>query len=106
MASTSHGTQRTAALRLRSCLSSLSWQRPPSLRSLLGWRFGGDGRCTRIPQSVDAKAEATACASSRSCVKSYPVREEAGILFVWGHAGSPDAAGEWLRLGKRHVRGR
>lgn len=55
-----------------------------------GWRFSGDGRCTRIPQSLDAKAEATACASGRSCAKSYPVREAAGLLWVWADA-SPGA---------------
>ncbi|GBF94954.1 hypothetical protein Rsub_07455 [Raphidocelis subcapitata] len=57
-----------------------------------GWRFNSGGRCVRIPQSVDAKAEATACASSRSCVRSYPVREQSGIIWVWAHPGSPDEA--------------
>jgi len=39
-----------------------------------GWRFQGDGQCVDIPQSLDAKANATACASSRSCIKAHPVK--------------------------------
>ncbi|KIY99872.1 Rieske (2Fe-2S) domain protein [Monoraphidium neglectum] len=58
-----------------------------------GWRFDGAGRCTRIPQSLDAKAEATACASGRSCVTAYPLKEYAGVIWVWGDA-SPGAAAE------------
>ena len=39
-----------------------------------------------------AEAEATACESPRSCAKSYPVKEEAGVLWVWPTAG----ADAWL----------
>ena len=39
-----------------------------------GWRFNGEGRCTDIPQSVDAKANATACASPRSCAIARPIK--------------------------------
>ena len=39
-----------------------------------GWRFQGDGACVDIPQSLNAKANATACASSRSCAKAHPVK--------------------------------
>ncbi len=38
-------------------------------------------------QSEDPKAEATACASQRSCVKSYPIQQAYGLLWVW-----PDAS--------------
>ena len=38
------------------------------------------------------EAEATACESPRSCAKSYPVKEEAGVLWVWPTAG----ADAWL----------
>ncbi|KAI8471131.1 MAG: hypothetical protein J3K34DRAFT_239010 [Monoraphidium minutum] len=58
-----------------------------------GWRFDGGGNCTRIPQSVDAKAEATARSSPRSCARSYPVKEAAGLIWVWGDA-LGGAAGE------------
>lgn len=38
-----------------------------------GWRFDASGRCTHIPQ-VSGKAAATACASQRSCVGSFPTQ--------------------------------
>ena len=57
-----------------------------------GWEFGNDGKATAIPMSTDAKAEATACESPRSCAVSYPVKEEAGVLWVWPTAG----ADAWL----------
>jgi phenylpropionate dioxygenase-like ring-hydroxylating dioxygenase large terminal subunit len=41
-----------------------------------GWRFDGSGACRRIPQAVDAAAEAAACASRRSCATTFPVRLE------------------------------
>ncbi len=53
-----------------------------------GWRFQGDGKCTEIPQALDAKAKAAACNNSRSCVKSHPtkvrvrrVMMRAGLVF-------------------------
>lgn len=42
-----------------------------------GWRFDGEGRCTAIPQADDEKSEATACASSRSAVATYPTQVDA-----------------------------
>ncbi len=47
-----------------------------------GWRFDGEGKCTDVPQSVDAKANAAACASPRSCAKSHPtqVQHAAGLI--------------------------
>jgi hypothetical protein len=64
-----------------------------------GWRFGGDGRCTRIPQAISGKAEAAACASRRSCAAGYPVREAGGLIWVWPTAGDDEAAGVGLCLG-------
>lgn len=52
-----------------------------------GWRFSGGGSCTKIPQAIDAAAEATACASSRSCATAYPTQELAGLIWVWPESG-------------------
>lgn len=57
-----------------------------------GWEFGGDGKATGIPMSVDDKAEKTACDSPRSCAVAFPAKEEAGVLWVWPTAG----ADAWL----------
>ena len=53
-----------------------------------GWEFeGSGGTCVRIPQiEDDPTAKATALASPRSRVRSYPVCVRAGLVFVW-----PDA---------------
>ncbi|GLC35709.1 hypothetical protein PLESTB_000486200 [Pleodorina starrii] len=49
-----------------------------------GWEFSEEGRCTRVPQlASDPRASATACASKRSCVTSFPTLELDGILFAW-----------------------
>lgn len=60
------------------------------LCSYHGWRFDSEGNCTTIPQANETKIEETACASSRSCVKSYPVQIRDNMLWVWGESG-PDA---------------
>ena len=39
-----------------------------------GWRFRGDGACVDIPQSLNAKANAAACSSSRASIKTHPVK--------------------------------
>ena len=39
-----------------------------------GWRFGGDGRCSDIPQALDKKANAIACANQRSCAIARPTK--------------------------------
>ena len=39
-----------------------------------GWRFRGDGRCSDIPQALDEKANAIACASQRSCAIARPTK--------------------------------
>ncbi|WIA35317.1 hypothetical protein OEZ86_003772 [Tetradesmus obliquus] len=57
-----------------------------------GWRFDSSGRCTDIPQALDAKAKAVACASSRSCVTAYPTRQQYGLIWVWPSAGPAAAA--------------
>lgn len=36
------------------------------------------------PPAADPKAHATACSSSRSCVKSHPVCVKDGLLWVYG----------------------
>ncbi|CAL5224943.1 g7712 [Coccomyxa viridis] len=55
-----------------------------------GWRFQGDGACVDIPQSLDAKANATARASPRSCIKAHPVKVSQDKVWVWGDC-SPSA---------------
>ncbi|KAG2449747.1 hypothetical protein HYH02_005272 [Chlamydomonas schloesseri] len=48
-----------------------------------GWQFDGRGACTHIPQlRNDEKAQATACASRRSCVRAYPTQVAHGLLWV------------------------
>ncbi|KAI8463753.1 MAG: Rieske [2Fe-2S] iron-sulfur domain-containing protein [Monoraphidium minutum] len=37
-----------------------------------GWRFDAGGKCRDIPQIEDDKARATACGSSRACVRAFP----------------------------------
>ncbi|WP_421933266.1 Rieske 2Fe-2S domain-containing protein [Phenylobacterium sp.] len=44
-----------------------------------GWRFGGDGACTAIPSLVAEQAMET----GRIRVRSYPVAESQGLVFVW-----------------------
>lgn len=47
-----------------------------------GWSFGGDGRCTLIPQATDEQQQ-TACASSRARCQSFATAEAQGLLFVF-----------------------
>ncbi|EIE23397.1 hypothetical protein COCSUDRAFT_47272 [Coccomyxa subellipsoidea C-169] len=61
-----------------------------------GWRFRGDGACTRIPQALDARAEDAACSSGRSCAAVHPTQVRQGFLHVWGEAGA-EAAEEAAR---------
>ena len=44
-----------------------------------GWRFGGDGACTAIPSLVAEQAMDV----SRIKVRSFPVTESQGLVFVW-----------------------
>lgn len=39
-----------------------------------GWRFKGDGACTKVPQALDDKANTAACSNSRSCAVSHPTQ--------------------------------
>lgn len=58
-------------------------------------------------QALDDKAKATACSSSRSCVTSYPVREQYGLIWVWpsaGPAAQAEAAAAALPLSKGVVK--
>ncbi|GLC35707.1 hypothetical protein PLESTB_000486000 [Pleodorina starrii] len=49
-----------------------------------GWEFSEEGRCTKVPQlASNPRASATACASKRSCVTSFPTLELDGMLFAW-----------------------
>eukprot|EP00877_Chromochloris_zofingiensis_P009253 jgi/Chrzof1/4581/Cz14g19030.t1_PAO3[v5.2] len=57
-----------------------------------GWTFNADGNCTNIPQISDPKALATACSSSRACVKKYPTQVSQGLIWVWADA----SAESWL----------
>lgn len=43
-----------------------------------GWRFGGDGRCTRIPSQP-----CTFKIPPRAAVRSYELREQQGFLWIW-----------------------
>ncbi|BDA41303.1 Protein TIC 55, chloroplastic [Coccomyxa sp. Obi] len=52
-----------------------------------GWRFAGDGKCTDIPQSLDAKANAAACSNLRSCAVSHPTQVLQGKVWVFGEGG-------------------
>lgn len=54
-----------------------------------GWRFDAAGKCRDIPQVEDDKARATACGSSRACVRSFPCQAKAGLLWVWPDAATP-----------------
>ncbi|EIE25056.1 hypothetical protein COCSUDRAFT_46572 [Coccomyxa subellipsoidea C-169] len=53
-----------------------------------GWRFDGEGKCTDIPQSLDAKANAAACSNPRSCAISHPTQVLQGKVWVFGEGGS------------------
>lgn len=44
-----------------------------------GWRFGGDGQCRRIPSLVDGQPYEP----GRIRVRSYPVAERQGMIFVF-----------------------
>ncbi len=54
-----------------------------------GWRFRPDGVCAAIPSLVEGDATDPA----RIRVRSYPVRESQGIVFVW-MSSDPRGAGE------------
>ena len=43
-----------------------------------GWQFGNDGECVHIPQ-----LETSAKIPKQACIKSFPVIEFQGIIWVW-----------------------
>ena len=47
-----------------------------------GWRFAGDGACVAIPQATDARAQAAASASPRSCVVMHPAQARMHQMHV------------------------
>jgi phenylpropionate dioxygenase-like ring-hydroxylating dioxygenase large terminal subunit len=53
-----------------------------------GWTFNGSGTCTNIPQA-DANNKESSLTNLKSCVLSYPTREEQGLLWVWAEKGLP-----------------
>ena len=61
------------------------------------WRFDGEGKCTSIPQSKDAAAEAAHCAHNKACAKVYPTQEAQGLVWVWPESGEAGKARSELR---------
>jgi hypothetical protein len=59
----------------------------------------GDGKCSAIPQALDATSAATACASKRSCATALPTAVGGGLLWVWPDA-APTAAQEAAATGE------
>jgi len=53
-----------------------------------GWQFGGCGSCKRIPQAHGGQ-EASACASRRATVQSYPTQVEKAVVWFWPWGGEP-----------------
>jgi phenylpropionate dioxygenase-like ring-hydroxylating dioxygenase large terminal subunit len=56
-----------------------------------GWRFDGDGNCTKIPQSQTPEIEAQHRANPKSCAIAYPTQEAQGLLWVWAESGAKGA---------------
>eukprot|EP00798_Chlamydomonas_sp_ICE-L_P005946 gene5946-33522_t len=54
-----------------------------------GWRFGGAGKCTTVPQAEDSRAAATACNSPRSAATAYPTQQPPLSSDVISHTGTP-----------------
>ncbi|EIE23217.1 Rieske-domain-containing protein [Coccomyxa subellipsoidea C-169] len=54
-----------------------------------GWRFGGSGAAIAIPQAAhdSPQSERTSLASKRSCVATYPVQVQLGLVWVWPESG-------------------
>lgn len=51
------------------------------------WRFNGEGKCVKIPQSKDAVTEARNCANPAAWAVTYPVKNLQGLLWVWPESG-------------------
>lgn len=52
------------------------------------WRFNGEGKCVKIPQSKDEATEARNYDNPSACAITYPVKELQGLLWVWGESGN------------------
>ncbi|GAQ78147.1 pheophorbide a oxygenase family protein [Klebsormidium nitens] len=48
-----------------------------------GWSFEGRGACACIPQAASEGPEAKAAANPRAAVRTFPISEAGGLLFVW-----------------------
>ena len=59
-----------------------------------GWRFNGEGRCTRIPALGDEAAETV----QRFAVRSFAVHEDSGVLWVYLPEGDEPAPAPALPL--------
>jgi phenylpropionate dioxygenase-like ring-hydroxylating dioxygenase large terminal subunit len=60
-----------------------------------GWRFDGDGTCVDIPYSEGR-------IPTRACVRSYPVREQDGLILFWFHAAGADPTYEVPTFDEAH----
>ena len=67
-----------------------------------GWRFGPDGNCDEIPYSEGFIPKA-------ACIKTYPIVERAGIIWMWHDPEQkeadfplPDFGGHWDEPGWVH----
>ncbi|KAJ1632951.1 hypothetical protein T492DRAFT_554772, partial [Pavlovales sp. CCMP2436] len=48
-----------------------------------GWRFeGATGACVELPNAPNPDAAARLCGSARTCGRVFPVREEAGLVWI------------------------
>ncbi|MEA5509872.1 Rieske 2Fe-2S domain-containing protein [Crocosphaera sp. UHCC 0190] len=62
------------------------------------WRFNGEGKCVKIPQSFDTEKESKNCANSNACVVTYPTQQKQGLLWVWPESGEQAILESQLRL--------
>jgi 5,5'-dehydrodivanillate O-demethylase len=62
-----------------------------------GWKYGPDGRCTEAPGESDRLV-------SRVSVRSYPVREEYGLIFAYLGEGEPPPFPDLAGYSREHGR--
>lgn len=60
-----------------------------------GWRYDGDGTCVEIPYGSGR-------IPSRACVRSYPVREQDGLILFWFHAAGAEPSYEVPTFDEAH----
>jgi len=53
------------------------------------WTFNGNGECTKIPQSKTPDQSGLSSLNSKTCVQSFPVQVQQGLIWVWGEKGRP-----------------